>query len=221
MYLDFHTHRQRHPNEAEVIEILSQHPGKEKFSQYFTLGYHPWWTTEPLSLKQIDHLRENYLHQENCLAIGELGLDKLHPPSLAIQMHITQQQLALAEELQAPVIIHCVRQYDSLHHLKKNFPKIPAWIIHGYYRQKTLAHQLIQEGFYLSFCCHPNAPKSFQEAVVSLPLEKIFLETDSYPEINIKEVYNHTAYIKGLEVPVLQQQIMINLKNVFPKWQHG
>lgn len=220
MFIDFHTHSLRNKGEDDVTEILSTHVGEEKEKNYYTIGYHPWMVNEKLSIEDLNVLKNQFLTDKLCLAIGEFGLDKLRGPSLDMQENIVRQQLELAQTIQAPVIIHCVRQYDVLLKLKQQFD-IPAWIIHGYYRNKVLAQQLIRQGFYLSFCCHENAPQNFLAACVEMPLDKMFLETDSYADVDIKKVYEYTASIKKIEIQELQNQILNNIKKVFYKWDIG
>ena len=220
MLIDFHTHKIRNKNQIGIEEIISIHPTKDTEKIFYTIGYHPWWTKEALSIDELNILKDSYLHDPKCMAIGEFGLDKLQGPPLENQLKIVEQQLILAQQLQAPVIIHCVRQYDYLTKLKQQYD-IPAWIIHGYYRNKVLAQQLIRQGFYLSFCCHQNAPQNFLAACVEMPLDKMFLETDSYADVDIKSVYEYTASIKKIEIHELQDQILNNIKKVFYKWDIG
>jgi TatD DNase family protein len=220
MYIDFHTHSLRNIDNKDVLEIISVHPNQQKYKQYFTLGYHPWWTQDLLTQEELLILENTYSNDIHCLALGEFGLDKLQGPAIDRQMEIVKQQLSLAERLQAPVIIHCVRQYDALTKLKLQY-NIPAWVIHGYYRNKELAMQLIDKGFYLSFCCHQNAPSSFLEAVKVIPIDKMFLETDSYPTVNIIEVYEFSAQIKNIGLENLKNQILQNIKMVFSKCHIG
>lgn len=220
MFIDFHTHSLRNKGINDILEIVSLHGNEEKEKSYYTVGHHPWFAKASLTEKEITSLKDRYQKDKYCLAIGEFGLDKLKGPDLNVQIHIVKQQLELAQALQAPVIIHCVRQYDVLTKLKSQYD-IPAWIIHGYYRHKALALQLIDKGFYLSCCCHEKAPRSFLEACMDMPVEKMFLETDSYPEVDIKNVYGFTASLKKMDVESLQKQILDNIKTIFTKWDIG
>lgn len=153
--LDFHTHRVRHEDDTGVQEIVSLHLGEQhqKAHEYFTIGMHPWWTDQPASNVQQEELGR-LLRHPNCLALGEIGLDKLKGPDMSVQLQVFRSLLAIALEFHQPVIIHCVRAFDQLLRVKKAFPEMEKWCIHGYGRHVTLARQLIDQGFYLSSCQH-------------------------------------------------------------------
>jgi TatD DNase family protein len=193
-YLDFHTHRIRRADREDIIEIISIHPGKEVDAYLYTIGKHPWWTTEPLGTEEKKELKTRLL-EENCLAIGEIGLDKFKGPSIQEQMDILRSQLDLAVELKLPVIIHCVRTIHQLLEVKKEYPQLKKICIHAYARQATLAQQLIKEGFYLSLMPVKQINEKYKALILSLPLDKFFLETDSMAEIQIEDVYLQVSKI--------------------------
>ena len=120
-YIDFHTHSYR--AEDATIEVVSIGPGTKTPSGLHTMGYHPWWTMERLSFEQEAFLSTSFLNNATCLAIGECGLDKLKGPSLDIQEEVFVAQILLANKLQSPLIVHCVRQYDKLIQLHKSMAK--------------------------------------------------------------------------------------------------
>jgi TatD DNase family protein len=212
-FLDFHTHRQRHEGSKNVVEIVSIHLGQDKPHQWFTIGLHPWWTQSSVTDDQSRVLRM-LLAQPDCLAMGEMGLDKLKGPPLDTQSEILKNQLVIAEDLNKPVIIHCVRAFDPLIQIKKEFPGIPNWCIHGYGRHMTLAKQLIDQGFYLSIMPSVSNEK-FQDFFASLPSDRLFLETDSMPEMTIEGVYQRTSNITKLSEPFLRKQMNENAQKFF------
>ncbi|MBL3657148.1 TatD family hydrolase [Fulvivirga sediminis] len=214
-YLDFHTHSMRHVDEEDVMEIVSIHPGKDREKKYYTVGMHPWWTERPIDELQKQELKQ-WLRDERCLAMGEMGLDNLKGPDMTKQMDILRSQLALAQELNKAVIIHCVRAYDQLIHIKKEFPKIKKWCVHGYGRHAILAQQLIDQGFYLSIM--PTVkPERYESLFHELPHGKLFLETDSMPNVSIKNVYSQLSKITGIDEIDLCRQMNSNAKEFFSK----
>lgn len=213
-YLDFHTHSMRHADREDVIEIVSLHLGKDKKGRkYFTVGLHPWWTEQPVTPGPRAEL-EKLLSDPHCLAMGEMGLDKLKGPAMEMQMDILRSQLEIADELKKPVVIHCVRATDQLIRLKKEFPDIQKWCIHGYGRHATLAKQLIDQGFYLSLM--PGLPPAkYAQLFAALPHNRLFLETDSMPGVGIIEVYSQMAEITGLQMNKLREQMNNNAREFF------
>ncbi len=212
--LDFHTHSLRNKDLKDVAEIVSIHLGQEKERQYFTVGLHPWWTTTPVTPQQQNQLLL-LLADEYCLAMGEMGLDRLKGPAMNIQMEVLRSQLVIAEQLNKPVIIHCVRAFDQLIQIKKEFPNIKKWCVHGYGRHVILAKQLIAHGFYLSLM--PSPPAKYQSWFESLPMEKLFLETDSMPDVTIQQIYTLVSEAAGLDFDELCVQMNKNASEFFEK----
>lgn len=211
-FLDFHTHRMRHETDGDVIEIVSLHLGQHKPSKFFTVGLHPWWTTSPLDEAQRTSLVP-LLSDPACLAMGEMGLDQLKGPPMAVQMDILRSQLHIAQSLNKPVIIHCVRAYDQLLRIKKEFPGITKWCVHGYGRHAILARQLIDQGLYLSLM--PTVAAKYVDWFGSLPHDRLFLETDSMPDTDITTVYANVAGLTGMRITDLQHQMNSNARTFF------
>lgn len=213
-FLDFHTHRRCYEDRGDVMEIVSVHLGKERNRKYFTIGLHPWWTEAIVSEAQIQRLT-SLLSEATCLGMGEMGLDNLKGPSIRVQMDILRSQLSIAQVLNKPVIIHCVRAYDQLIQIKKEFPSIKKWCVHGYGRHSILARQLIDQGFYLSLM--PTVSAKYINWFESLPLDKLFLETDSMPNTDILDVYRNVSALTGISVFDLKSQMNSNAREFFER----
>jgi TatD DNase family protein len=213
-FLDFHTHSMRHADCDDLAEIISLHLGQEKDKKYYTVGLHPWWTDMVVTALQKKALVA-LLTDSNCLAMGEMGLDRLKGPNILIQMEVLRSQLTIAQELDKPVIIHCVRAYDQLLQIKKEFPSINKWCVHGYGRNAILAQQLIDHGFYLSLMPAPVA--KYQNWFESLPIDKLFLETDSMPNVTIEQVYQTVVEVSGIPLESLCKQMNSNARNFFER----
>jgi TatD DNase family protein len=213
-YLDFHNHQQCREDRKDITEIVSLHLGKNTQHYFYTIGKHPWWTETVLSEAEALQLK-SLLTAERCLAMGEMGLDNLRGPGIALQMDILRSQLRLARELAMPVIIHCVRAYDQLLHIKKEFPEIKHWCIHGYARHEVLAKQLIDKGFYLSLMPVARVTDKYQKLLHALPRDRFFLETDSMPDFLIEDIYLQAAEVLGIGVEELKRQMMGNAEGFF------
>lgn len=215
-YLDFHTHRLWRKDREDILEIVSLHLGKERPHDLFTIGKHPWWTDVVLSDSEKQELSLR-LSEDHCLAMGEMGLDNLKGVNMELQIEILKSQLDLAQEMQKPVIIHCVRAYDQIQQVKKQYPHLKKWCIHGYARHIILAEQLIKQGFYLSIMPSFRNQEVYFKLIKNLPIEKFFLETDSMPNVSIEEIYLQVAEIKNISVEVLKAQMMKNAIKFFGK----
>ncbi len=60
-----------------------------------------------------------------------------------------KSQILIAEGLQKPLTIHCVRRYNEVINTCKGI-SIPK-IIHGFNKKETIAAQLLQNGFLFVF----------------------------------------------------------------------
>lgn len=159
---------------------------------------------------------ETYLNDPGLLAIGECGLDKTVATDLARQIVLFEQHIALSEKWRKPIIIHCVRAYNELLRIKKRCKPKQAWIIHGFNNKPPVAEQLLKHGCYLSLgkaLLHPfsNAAKTLE----TMPLDRLFLETDDADDISISAIYAAAATIAGSSVDDLKQRIFDNFTHVF------
>ncbi len=216
--IDFHTHSQREQN--EIIEVLSLHPGKIKDKKYYTIGYHPWWTLDKLSLDELNVLKSAFLDDPFCLGLGEFGLDNLKGAAIDLQEDIFIQQLTIANEVNAPVVIHCVRAFDRLLRIKHSIGKTD-WVVHGFVRNKTLAKQILDQGIYLSLAPHEQMNPVFEEMLKYVPLDRIFIETDSETSLNISQRYCIFAALRNLSVEEIQKQLYTNFYHFYSsKWKY-
>lgn len=213
--LDFHTHRNRYQGNPDIVEIVSFHLGKEVPNEgLYTIGKHPWWTETVLTNEEVDRLKEHF-NRSNCMALGEMGLDKLKGPPMERQIEILRSQLRVASTLKAPVIIHCVRAYHHLLHIKNEFPEIKRWCIHGFGRNATLGQQLVEAGFFISLMPQPHDSEKYTHLLRAIPVDRLFLETDSMPDVSIENIYLQASAALGISLKKLQKQLVQNANNFF------
>lgn len=216
--IDFHTHSRREEN--EIIEVISLHPGKIRDKKYYTIGYHPWWTTDLLCSSDLEILRKCYLHDPYCLGLGEFGLDNLKGLDMDLQEEIFEQQITLSNEVDAPVVVHCVRAFDRMLRIRASLGHTP-WVVHGFVRNKTLAKQILDKGIYLSVAPHGKMNPVFEEMLKYIPLDRMFIETDSETSFNISERYRIFAALRNLAVEEIEEQLYTNFVNFYSsKWKY-
>lgn len=213
-YLDIHTHKSA--NFTGVISIQSFSLTADDFKiiskiKPISIGLHPWYATLAKLKIQIDNLSV-FAKQPNVKLIGECGLDKLKGACLSNQISILKQQITLAEQLQKPLILHCVKAFDELVALKKQLKISVPLIIHGFNKSEELGAQLIANGFLLSFGAvvlnkQTGAAKLIQK------IDHFFLETDD-SEIGIEEIYQAVAELKNCTIIELKARIFANWKKI-------
>ena len=202
IFFNFHHHNPQIP-----YGIYNSTPEERIPEHYFSVGIHP---------QNIDEQCENELENlkmisqnPKCLAIGECGLDALVNIDENLQKKVFEAQILWANQIQKPVIIHCIKRFQELIPFQK-IAKVPI-IIHGFNKKKAIADEILKHGFYLSFGKSVLHNLSLQTTLKEIPLEKIFLETDD-ADFDIAELYQKVAEIKEISVEKLQEQISKNLE---------
>ncbi len=185
------------------------------FDKWFSLGVHPW--NSHIYQRSINFLE--HLNLPNCLAIGEIGLDKLKGPDFNTQTLVFEKQIELSESLELPVIIHCVKAWNEMKVLKRKLKPLQPWIFHGFSKVSIL-DEVLSEGFYVSFGEAILKNKKLLDIACKTPNEKVFLETDD-SEVPIEMIYHEFAKAKQITLQELKQIELNNFKSVFKKWKSG
>ena len=147
---------------------------------FFSAGIHPR-DAEKYELAAFAPLFDS----PHCLAIGECGLDRTADVSLPPQMKVFEAQIKEAERRGKPLMIHCVRCFPELLHLKSKRPvfEAPAWVIHGFRGTKRKAFDLLDAGCVLSFGAGLLRDAGNMDYFAEIPLDRILVETDESPEL--------------------------------------
>ena len=175
----------------------------------FSAGIHPDAVADDFEEK-LNWLRDISAHK-NCVAIGECGLDGLIDVDEKLQQKAFLAQIEIANSLQKPLIIHCVKRFSQLLPFRK-VSKVPM-IVHGFNKRKTIGDDLLKNGFCLSFGKSVLYNVNLQDFLRDFPTDKLFLETDS-SDFEIKELYQKVAGLKNISLEDLSQKIRENLHNL-------
>ena len=145
---------------------------------YASVGSHPD-SADEVNDDVIEEYRQLCRH-EKVKAIGEIGLDYYYEDiPREIQKNAFRMQMALAQEVDLPVIIHEREAHDDGMRIVKEFPKVKG-VFHCYSGSAEMARQLVNMGWYIGFTgvlTFKNARKAVETAA-SIPLDRIVLETD-------------------------------------------
>ena len=195
---------------------------------YFAAGLHPE-NLEGAALSDLDEIEKLCAHPK-CVAVGEIGLDyywKENPPR-EFQREVFHIQLALAEELGLPVIVHDREAHRDCLEAVRAHPKVTG-VYHCYSGSLEDAKALVKMGWMLSFTgviTYKNARKSL-EVIQWLPMDRIMIETDSpylAPEPfrgkrndsgKVYRVVEAIAQVKGIEVEDAARITLENGKRFF------
>ena len=193
-FIDIHTHHPptSHPEDMSIISIDIRKPFTP-CSLWYSVGVHPWYIdyNDPATTTSLFEKVRTYAQLQEVVAIGETGLDKLTAKSAndyQLQKALFASHAHLAEEVAKPLIIHCVRAWDDILHIRQSTKPTIPWIIHGFKGKEPLARQLLDAGLYLSFGLH------YDKASLNVAWSRhhLLAETDD-SQANIRDIYRQIA----------------------------
>ena len=155
-----------------AVAIAERHEGV-----YAILGIHPHVAgrSEPGAVQEVCRLQSG----PKVVAVGEIGLDwyRAYAPREA-QLRLFDEQLALAADLDKPVVIHTrAADEDTLAALRGFSGTV---VLHCFSSHRLLPTAL-ERGWYVSFAGNVTFPKAgdLRVAATQVPAERILAETDS------------------------------------------
>ena len=251
MLFDTHAHYDAEQFEADRDQVLSALPERgvglvvdpgcdlpssraalalaEKYPfVYAAVGYHPE-NCAPYVPADLDVLRELASHPK-AVAVGEIGLDHYweENPPRELQRQVFRAQMALAEELDLPVIVHDREAHADSLAIVREFPRVRG-VFHCFSGSAEMARELVKLGWMISFTgviTYKNARRAV-EAAQAVPLERLMIETDS-PYMapvprrgtrndsgNVSLICRRLAEIKGISCEACERTTWENGKRFF------
>lgn len=146
---------------------------------YAAVGSHPDAADE-VSESVIQEYRKLCKLNPEIKAIGEIGLD-YHYEDIPrqLQQKAFRMQMALAAELNLPVIVHERDAHADGLAIVDEFPSVKG-VFHCYSGSLEMAKELIKRGWYIGFTgvlTFKNAKKAV-EVAANIPRDRLVLETD-------------------------------------------
>lgn len=213
---------------CDVISSKTALALSEKYPYvYAAVGIHPEELGEDphSALEEIQKLAAH----KKCRAIGEIGLDYYWDVSRKEeQKEIFAAQLALACELDLPVIVHDRDAHGDCLEIVSRFPAARG-VFHCFSGSAETAEELLQRGWYLGFdgpVTYKNARKALEVLAIT-PLERLLVETDSpymspvpmrgkrNDSSNLVYIINKIAEVKGLAPEEIERITFENGKRLF------
>ena len=195
---------------------------------YAAVGWHPE-NCAPYTEDSLDALRA-WAREPKVVAIGEIGLDyywEQNPPR-ELQQKVLRDQLALAQELDLPVIVHDREAHADSLAIVQEFPAVRG-VFHCFSGSVEMARELLKRGWYLGFdgpITYKNARKAL-EVLQMCPLERMVIETDSpyltpvpnrgkrNDSSNLKYVIDKIAEVKGVSASEVERATFENGKKLY------
>ncbi len=148
---------------------------------FFMLGVHPNNSGEFVDT-DLEAIRAAFKSDERLKAIGEIGLDFYWDRvPYDVQEDVFRKQLALAKELDKPVVIHSRDAHERTLEVLEDF----GWsgrplLWHCFGSDAQTAQKIIEHGWYISIPGPVTYKKNeiAQDAVKSIPVDRLVLETD-------------------------------------------
>ena len=118
------------------------------------------------------------------VAVGECGLDYYRDfAPRAVQREVFARQLAMAADRQRPLFLHQREAHDDfLGLLKEQGSRLPKGVAHCFTNGPEEMHQYLNLGLCIGitgWICDEQRGGDLRRAVVSLPLDRVVLETDA------------------------------------------
>ena len=214
--------------------IIAKNLSEQYEEVYFCAGFHP---------SELDKYHEGDLEKlatlcahEKCVAVGEIGLDYHFEdnPSPETQRELFLRQLALADELDLPVVLHsrdAAQETLELLQANKHLLK-KGGLMHCYSYSAEMTKDFLDLGLSFSF----GGPSTFKnakkvvESVQRIPADRILTETDCpyltpvpfrgvFPNEpkNVKHIAENMANLRNENIEELKKQVLQNAKQLFFK----
>lgn len=210
MLIDIHTHYSCHENLEQLSFLVGMH----------SLGIHPWELKAPFDQAEyflkFTQLKKNF--HPLILAIGECGMDRRRESIAPIEFQemVLQWHLDWALETKRPIVIHCVRAYSDLLKILKEKKYQGKILLHDFSGSQEIAHAFLDFDCYFSFGKRLLSLQSKASRVfISLPIEKLFLETDDQKEVSLISIYDQASELKKCPRSFLESQLEKNLTGFF------
>lgn len=182
----------------KTLEIASKHPG----FVYPAVGYHPWRLSENDHDKTLAYIDERL---QDCVALGEVGLDYKAKTKKKIQKAVFGEILAIALKHRKPVILHCRYSHETVFRMVRDVGLERA-VFHWYSGPVDLIPHIAGAGYYMSATPALLYNPYHAEAINAVPLSNLLLETDTPVQyrtlqarpVHVQVTLREVARVKGI-----------------------
>ncbi len=180
------------------------------YNDHCSCGLHPWDIKDGWE-EQMSYLQK-LVYSDHVVAVGETGLDKLSEVDWELQLIVFRKHLEIANEVNKPMIIHCVKAYNEL--LRELSGNHQIVVFHDFNKGKGLLSQLLRQQKIFVSVGKAIIRDHFREVIKEIPISRLFIETDD-TDLNLEDLYHQVAAIKNVTLQHLVDQIDKNKRQVF------
>jgi len=199
----------------KILKIAQENDG----FVYPAIGYHPWQIREEEIEENLSFIRN---HIEECVALGEIGLDYKVKVKKDLQQKIFKNLLDIAQRFNKPIIVHCRFSHRRAFEMVKEVG-IKRAVFHWYSGPINLLEEILNSGYFISATPALTYSPPHQEAIKRTPLERILLETDSPVSYQGREArpkdvgisLENVARLKKLDPVMVSEQTTMNASWLF------
>lgn len=183
----------------KAIQLAEQYPNNLST----TVGVHPHDASQ--FTEQTKHDLKILAKSSRVVAIGECGLDfNRNFSTPQEQLYAFEQQLKLACELGLPVFLHERDAFNAQIELLSQYRKeLKGGVVHCFTGDSDQMHRYLELDLYIGitgWICDLKRGQALRNAVKSLPLNRVLLETDA-PYLRPKGLANNRKVDKGNNEP--------------------
>jgi TatD DNase family protein len=167
------------PSEFGAIQSIA-----DRFPEvFFAIGLHPLDVEKRWNTGSADEISRLAQSDPRVVAIGETGLDFFKASNASQQMQAFEAQLAIAQQLNLPVIIHCRDAAAPMINLLRKFQQQRGsvkGVMHCWSGNPEETQAFLDLGFYISFSGTVTFKKATdtQASAQIVPSDRLLIETD-------------------------------------------
>lgn len=196
----------------KAVEIAQAHD-----NVWAIVGCHPIYAEEGFDYDAYKALAND----PKVVGIGECGLDYKYPNDK--QKEVFEQQIALAQEINKPLMLHIRDAYKDVYEMVKNKPlKANAHFFAGTMED---ANNFLGLGYSISFTGVITFTQDYDHLVKHIPSDRIMSETDSpyvspkrgqrNTPLNVIDIVAKMAELRGESLIHMKSTILGNFKHFF------
>ena len=179
------------------------------------------------SFKRIEEL----CRMEQCVAVGEIGLDYYWPePEAGIQKIWFEFQMELARSIRKPIVVHSRdAAQDTYDMMKASDARDIGGVVHCFSYSKEMAKRFADMGFFIGIGGVVTFKNSrvLKEVVEYIPLEHLVLETDCpylaptpfrgkrNSSLLLPYVIEEISHLKGISTEEVEQTTWANAHRLY------